>query len=265
MTTPSEKWASGDAYEQFMGRWSESVAARFLDGLQPVAKSSWLDIGCGTGALTRVIASRVQSNKLIGADLSLNFVQYASQQNLNARFVNASAIELPFCHNIFDFVVSGLALNFVPQPEQALNEFVRIVKPGGIVAAYVWDYADKMEFLRYFWDAALALNPDAKRSHEGYRFPICHPDALQALWRNAGLIRVSSQPLDVETVFENFDSYWQSFMIGNFPAPQYALALDDKSRAELQNCLRTSLPTEADGSIHLIARAWSVHGEKSGG
>ncbi|MCA9910603.1 MAG: class I SAM-dependent methyltransferase [Anaerolineae bacterium] len=262
MNMPSENWASGDAYEQFMGRWSADVAALFLDHLQPAADSAWLDVGCGTGALTRMIAARVQPRRLVGVDSSLDFARYARQRNQGATFITASATALPAADDTFDFVVSGLALNFFPQPEQALREGVRVAKPGGIVAAYVWDYAGKMEFLRYFWDAALALDAGAKPLHEGHRFPICQPDPLQQLWQSAGLQHVSLHPLDAVTRFDSFEGYWQPFTFGNFPAPQYALSLDAARRQQLHDHLRASIPTERDGSIQLIARAWAVLGQK---
>lgn len=263
MSTSLEKWASGDAYEHFMGRWSKDVAALFLNGLESAENTSWLDVGCGTGALSGVIASTVQPNLLAGLDLSFDFVQYAKHRTHSVNFINGSAVALPVCNDSFDFVVSGLALNFVPQPQQALREFVRVVKPGGIVSAYVWDYAGKMEFLRYFWDAAVTLNPHALGFHEGHRFPICHPDPLERLWKQAGLTNISIRPLDAITVFENFESYWLPFTFGNFPAPLYALSLDDRNRADLRDRLQAALPIEDDGSIHLIARAWAVSGLKS--
>lgn len=262
MNMPSEKWASGDAYEHFMGRWSAEVAALFLDQLQPTADSAWLDVGCGTGALTRVISSHAQPRTTVGVDSSLDFARYASQRNQGATFQTASAAALPARADTFDFVVSGLALNFFPQPEQALRECVRVAKPGGIVAAYVWDYAGKMEFLRYFWDVALALDAEARPLHEGYRFPICQPDPLQQLWQGAGLHHVALHALDAVTIFDSFERYWQPFTFGNFPAPQYALSLDAERRQQLHDHLQADIPTETDGSIHLIARAWAVMGQK---
>jgi SAM-dependent methyltransferase len=263
MNASFESWASGDVYEHYMGRWSEQVASLFLESLHAKVNLSWLDVGCGTGALARVISSTAEPGRIVGVDLSLDFVHYASQKSLKARFVNASAISLPLCNEEFDCVVSGLALNFVPQPEEALSEFIRVVKPGGMVAAYVWDYAGQMEFLRYFWDVAVELNPDAKALHEGYRFPICQPQPLKELWQGAGLINVALHPLDAVTCFDNFDSYWQAFTLGKFPAPQYLSSLNEKSRADLRKRLQAAIPNQEDGSIQLIARAWGVFGEKS--
>jgi ubiquinone/menaquinone biosynthesis C-methylase UbiE len=262
MRLPLEKWASGDAYEYYMGRWSSEVAALFLDWLQPEANSSWIDVGCGTGALTRVIASYGQFNSLVGADLSIDFISYAHQRIPDASFVNASALALPVCRNNFDFAVSGLALNFVPQPVQAVNELARATKPGGVVAAYVWDYSGKMEFLRYFLDAAVELNAAASSQHEGYRFTICGTESLSQLWQDAGLDQVTVQPLDAVTIFNNFDSYWEPFTFGNFPAPQYVTSLDNEGRKQLHDRLLSILPTQEDGSIRLTARAWAVSGVK---
>lgn len=262
MRWPLEKWASGDSYEYYMGRWSSEVAALFLDWLHPEPNSSWLDVGCGTGALTKVIASRIRFSTLVGADLSLDFVRYAHQRIPGASFVNASALALPVCRDTFDVAVSGLALNFVPQPAQAVNELVRAAKPGGVVAAYVWDYSGKMEFLRYFWDAAVELNAAASSQHEGHCFTICRPEALSQLWQDAGLDQVTVQALDAVTRFNNFDSYWEPFTVGNFPAPQYLASLDDEGRKQLHDRLLSILPTQEDGSIRLTARAWAVSGVK---
>jgi SAM-dependent methyltransferase len=262
-----ETWASGDAYEQYMGRWSAQIAALFLDKLDVKPNARWLDVGCGTGAVSRAITGYTfggyaQAQNITALDLSFDFVRYARRQSPSVEFINASATALPLVSNHYHAVVSGLMLNFVPQPETAVREFWRVAKAGGIAAAYLWDYAGKMEFLRYFWDAAVALKPEAKALHEGYRFPICQPEALKALWEGAGLKHVSVQALDVPTVFENFEAYWQIFTAGKFPAPQYLLSLDENSRQTLREQLRAAVPIQDDGSIQFIARAWAVIGEK---
>lgn len=266
-----ERWAAGDAYERFMGRWSRDVAKEFLRWLQPPANAAWLDVGCGTGALASTIATAdtianttaAPTSLGVGVDPSLDFVRYAAQQNTQTRFAVSNALALPIIPNAFDVVVSGLALNFIPHPADALREFVRVAKPGATVAAYVWDYAGKMEFLRYFWDAAVALDADAAALHEGQRFPLCHAAPLQQLWQEAGLEDVTVQAIDVATPFADFESYWQPFTLGNFPAPQYALALDEPQRATLKQQLQSTIPTAADGSLQLIARAWAVRGRKA--
>jgi hypothetical protein len=133
-----------------------------------------------------------------------------------------------------------------------------------MVAAYVWDYAGRMDLMRYFWDAAIALNPAAAELDEGVRFPICQPHRLEQLWRGAGLDQVSSRPIDVPTVFRSFEDYWQPFLGGQAPAPGYCMSLDEPRRVELREFLRRRLPAAADGSIRLIARAWAVQGHRHG-
>ena len=130
----------------------------------------------------------------------------------------------------------------------------------GVVAAYVWDYADRMQLMRYFWDAAVALDPAAAELDEGVRFPICRPERLEALWRAAGLTEVSSRAIDVPTTFPDFDDYWSPFLGGQAPAPGYAMSLDEGRRATLRERIRSMLPIEQDGSIRLIARAWAIRG-----
>jgi hypothetical protein len=143
-----------------------------------------------------------------------------------------------------------------------ISEMKRTVNESGTVALYVWDYADRMQLMRYFWDAAAALDPTAYDLDEGRRFPICNPDALSELFQQAGLRDVQTRPIDVETRFQDFDDYWNPFLGGQGPAPGYAMSLSEDQRAQLRESIRSSLPFAADGSIPLIARAWAVRGVK---
>lgn len=161
-----------------------------------------------------------------------------------------------------DSAVSGLVLNFVPQPQLAVAEMARVVRPGGVIAAYVWDYAGKMELMRYFWDAAVTLDASAGKLDEGRLFPICDPTSLAGLFEQAGLSEVEVRSIDVATDFRNFDEYWSPFMGRQGPAPGYAVSLSEERRAELQERVRSKLPIAQDGSIHLIARAWAAQGRK---
>jgi hypothetical protein len=153
-------------------------------------------------------------------------------------------------------------LNFVPQPEKMVAEMVRVVTRAGMVALYVWDYAGKMQLMRHFWNAAIALNPAAHDLDEGRRFPICKPDALKELFHQAGLNQVETCPLEVETHFKDFDDYWNPFLGGQAPAPGYCMSLSEERRAQLRERIRASLPFALDGSIPLVARAWGVKGLK---
>src|SRR5215218_6484897 len=150
MARPVEVWAAGDAYEPYIGRWSRLVARELLAWLGVPAGAVWLDVGCGTGALAGAVLEAADPAALVGLDPSAGFVAHA-----RARLGDPRA-RLPLADARVDAVVSGLVLNFVPDPARAVREMTRVTRPGGRVAAYVWDYAEGMELIRRFWDAAAA-------------------------------------------------------------------------------------------------------------
>jgi len=260
----TDVWAAGDSYEPYVGRWSRRVASEFLNWLSVPERKDWLDVGCGTGALTQTIVEQANPNSVIGLDSSPGYIEYARAHSASprARFEIGEADSLPFDSAGRDVAVAGLVLNFVPQPARALAEMARVVRPGSIVAAYVWDYAGKMELMRYFWDAAVALDPAAKELDEGLRFPLCQPDPLARLFAQIGLSEVEVRPIDVATDFRDFDDYWSPFLGGQGPAPGYAMSLSEERRATLREQIRSEVPVAEDGSIHLIARAWAARGRK---
>lgn len=262
----TEAWADGERYEPYVGRWSRLVAAEFLDWLDVPAGSRWLDVGCGTGALSETILTRAQPAEVRGVDPSEGLVAYASEHIDDARFQAelGDAGALPFEDGSFDAVVSGLVLNFVPDVGGAANELRRVAVPGGVVGAYVWDYAGRMQMMRYFWDSASDLDPAARENDEGERFAeIASAEGLGGLFEVSGLVDVRTRAIDVPTIFRDFDDYWVPFLSGQAPAPAYCMSLDEQGRAELRELLRVRLPVEADGTIRLTARAWSVTGTSS--
>lgn len=258
-------WAAGDRYEPYVGRWSRLVASAFLEWLAAPAGGNWIDVGCGTGALTRTILDRAGPGAVMGVDPSSAFLEHARAhvRDARARFEVGDAQSLPAETAVFDAAVSGLVLNFVPQPPRAVSEMARVVRPGGVVAAYVWDYAGKMELMRHFWDAAAALDPAAAELDEGRRFPICRPQPLAELFTQAGLRDVEVRAIDVPTRFRDFDDYWSPFLGGQGPAPGYTMSLGEARRDTLRDHLRSRLPVAADGAIDLIARAWAVRGRRA--
>ena len=259
---PSDVWAVGDAYEAYVGRWSRLVARDFIDWLSRPAKAHWLDIGCGTGALTQAILACADPAQVTGIDPSDGFVALARQQTRDARanFQSGKAEALPLTDASVDDAVSGLVLNFVPEPRQAVAELQRVLRPGGTAAVYVWDYGGEMQLMRHFWNAAVALDPKASTLDEAQRFPICNPASLQALFNDACFERTECRSIDVTTVFKDFDDYWSPFLGGQGPAPTYCATLTDDQRIKLREQIRTGLPIERDGTIRLIARAWAVRG-----
>jgi SAM-dependent methyltransferase len=258
-----DNWERGDPYEQFIGRWSRRIAPEFLAWLAIPPGRRWLDVGSGTGALSEAIAERSDPASVVGVEPSAGF-RATAQQRLGARatFLAGEGAQVPLADHAVDVTVSGLVLNFVPDPQAALVECVRVTAPAGTIAAYVWDYAEGMELLRAFWDAAIALDPGAAERDEGVRFPFCRPEPLRELFTRAGLASVETKGIGIETVFADFADLWSPFEGGQGPAPSYAMALAPEARERLRDRMRNRLAPSADGSIPLRARAWAVRGTR---
>ena len=255
----SDTWERGDQYEQYIGRWSRRVAHKFLSWLSVPGSRKWLDVGCGTGALCAAILEHCSPSSVAGVEPSEAFLRVA-QENLAGRAVlcHGSATEIPLDDASVDAVVSGLVLNFVPDQGAALAEMTRVTNTGGTIGAYVWDYAGRMDLLRFFWDTAVELNPEAAKMDEGVRFPLCRPEALTELFTSAGFLDAELTAIDILTPFASFDDYWRPFLGGQGPAPSYVTSLDAMARARLRDRLRERIMVEADGSFTLTARAWAI-------
>lgn len=262
MSNGSDKWVAGDAYEAYMGRWSRPLARVFVQWLHPGPSAHWLEVGCGTGALTSAICDLCEPASVVACDPSGPFIEQARNDIADSRasFVIAGAESLPGREGGFDMVVSGLVLNFLPDPGQAMASIRDRLRPGGTVAAYVWDYAQGMEFLRCFWDEAVASDPRAAALDEGRRFPLCRPEALVSLFRASRLAQVETERLDIPTDFSDFDDYWSPFLRGTGPAPSYVASLDPQNRELLKERLKVRLHRRGDKRIPLRARAWAVRG-----
>jgi SAM-dependent methyltransferase len=260
--SPLESWTAGEPYERYVGRWSRRVAALFLPWLGVDAEARWGDVGCGTGALIETILRQHDPASVAGLDRSAGYVVQARTrlQGPRVRLAIGDAAALPWRDHVFDATVCGLLLNFLPDAHLAVREMARVTAPGGVVAAYVWDYAAGMEMMRHFWDAAVALRAETAGLDQGERFPLCQPEPLKALMTQAGLQSVEVYAIDIETRFRDFDDYWRPFLGGQGAAPSYVVALEEHARQRLREALRQRLPVAADGSIRLRARAWAVKG-----
>lgn len=253
-----DSWAAGEAYERYMGRWSRQVAERFLDWLAPPRDAAWLDLGCGTGALSQAILARCAPRSLIGIDASAGFIAHARATTADprARFEVGDAQKLPLADGAVDVAASALVLNFVPDRQAALRELARVVKAGGRLSFHVWDYpGGGMGMMSVFWRCAIALDAKAADLGEGGRFPFCTPDGLAALCAEAGWPAVTVAPIEVESRFADFEDYWQPFTLGAGPAPGYCAGLPEDARARLKAKLQEELGA---GPFTLPARAWAV-------
>lgn len=256
----TDTWATGSSYENFMGRWSRLIAKSFLEWLSPRPGLNWLDIGCGTGALSETILTHADPQSILAIDQSAGFIQHAEYHITDTRIKLqvGNALSLPPLSYPMDMAVSGLALNFIPKPVAALQAMRQALKPDGVLAFYVWDYSGKMEMLRYFWDSATALDSHARPLDEGPRFPLCQPDVLVQTCKEAELNDIEVIGIEANTVFRDFDDYWVPFLGGQGPGSSYVGQLDVKDRQALEEHLLAALPVQKDGSIHLVARAWAV-------
>ncbi len=249
-------FSEGDGYEHFMGRWSRRLAPLFVDFAQVGAGDVVLDVGSGTGALSLAVAA-VASAQVTGIERSETYVRHAQQHadGDRVRFEVGDATALPFPDSTFDRTLSMLVLNFVPDRAVALDQMIRVTRPGGVVAGAVWDYGDGMGMLRMFWDEAVALNPEAEPRDERH-MPLCSRGALAELWRDHGLHGVDEQALTIEMAFTSFDDYWQPFLHGQGPAGAYVTSLSEFDRRALQSGLRRRWAA----GLSLNARAWAVRG-----
>jgi SAM-dependent methyltransferase len=261
-----DAWSRARAYESYVGRWSRPVARAFVAWLDPQPGLRWLDVGCGTGALTEAVLLDAAPLSVTGVDPSSDVIADTAARVTDARatFRPGSAADIPFSDREADIVVSGLVLNFVEDRPAALREMRRVTRTGGTVAAYVWDYSGEMQLMRHFWDAATGRDTAAASADEGARFTFCRPGPLRHLFVDSGLLAVEVAPIVVPTVFADFDDYWTPFLQASAPAPAYARSLAEDDREALREAVRQRLPVQADGTISLTAGAWAVRGHCGG-
>jgi trans-aconitate methyltransferase len=259
---PGDGWEDASAYDRYMGRWSRGLAREFVSWLNVPPSASWLEVGCGTGSLTSTICEQARPASVLACDTAPDFLSFCRERLRfpNLTVVPAAADALPASTRGHDAVVSSLVLNFLPRPVDALTQMREACLPNGCVGACVWDYSEGMEFLRMFWDAAVALRPEAAHLHEGSRFPICNPDALRAAFAAAGLQSAQVAPLIVPTTFASFDDYWEPFVNGAGPAPTFVASLSRLDQQRLADRLRAVLSDSGDYPVHLRARAWAAKG-----
>jgi len=260
-----DKWTSGSAYDQWMGRWSRLLADEFLKWLCVSSGARWLDVCCGSGVVTEAVAEFCSPASIVGIDASAAQIAFARMHRTHSgiTFELSDATAVPFPDASFDAAVCGLGLNYISEPARALQEMQRVTRSGGTIAAYVWDYAQGARFLREFWDAAIAVDPEAREFDQGRRFPMCSPDGLRTLFQAIEVKNVKLGALQIVTRFASFDEYWEPLLSGQGSAPNYLAGRDAQIRAAVRDRLQTSLPTDAQGSIEMPARAWAIRARRA--
>jgi SAM-dependent methyltransferase len=254
--------APADVYDRFIGRYGPGLADALLHAAGVETGMRVLDVGCGPGPLAAQAARVVGPAYVAAVDPSEPWAEACRARIPGADVRVASAESLPFADGSFDAVLAQLVVNFLSDAPRGVAEMARVAKPGGVVAACVWDYAGLMRLLRAFWDAAAAVAPDSSAPDEGRSMRYATPGELDALWSDSGLDDVAVSALDVEAAYDDFDDLWTPFLAGIGPAGAYTESLSIDARATLREELRARLGDPA-GRFTLTARAWCVRGVKA--
>jgi SAM-dependent methyltransferase len=252
--------APAEAYDRFIGRYGASLAQALIAfaGVEPGMRA--LDVGCGPGALAGALSARLGAGHVAAVEPSPTFVQAARERLAGVEVVQADATALPFPDGRFDAALAQLVLNFLDEPLRGVHEMVRVTRPGGVLAACVWDYAGEMTLLRAFWDAAREIDPaGAASADEGAVMTLGREGALAELWRAAGLRDVRAAAIEAAARYDGFADLWAPLTAGVGPAGAYCATLDDARRAALGHALQARLGV-GNEPFELSARAWAVAG-----
>jgi SAM-dependent methyltransferase len=248
-----------ETYDRHIGRYGPALARALIEtaGVRPGGRA--LDVGCGPGALTTELVAVLGAECVTAVDPSAPFAE-ACRERLPGVDVRVGAAEaLPFEDGAFDHALAQLVVNFMTDPLAGVREMRRVTRPGGGVAAAVWDYAGEMTLLRRFWDAAVALDPAARNRDEGRCMPFCTPAELAELWASAGLASAHISSVVVDAGYDSFEDLWRPLELGVAPSGAYAVALPSERRAALEAELRRRLGVGGE-PFRLTARAWVVTG-----
>jgi SAM-dependent methyltransferase len=250
---------SAEAYDRHIGRYGRELARELIATARVRPGRRALDVGCGPGALTAELAARLGAGRVAAVEPSAPFAEACRGRNPGVQVEVATAEALPFENAVFDHALAQLVVNFMADPPAGVGEMCRVTRPGGTVAAAVWDYAGEMTLLRRFWDAASDLDPGAKELDEGVAMPFCTPEELGVLLSAAGLLEVGVTPAVVSAGYDGFEDLWKPLELGVGPSGAYAAGLPSDVRAAFKQEFRRRLGV-GDEPFRLSARAWIATG-----
>lgn len=264
--TTHPTYKNGTTYDDYMGRWSEILAKSFIHFLPIKDGEEILDVGCGTGSLSKIIAENFNINRIVGIDPALNLLHHAHLKNTDPRlsFMWGLGEKIPIMDNQFDSSIALLALHNVPEPHKAVEEMMRVSRKGGLIAACEWDFSEGMEMFNILWETLIEIDPTAEKSHPK-QIKLGRKGDLSGLWHKCGLTDIKSETINVVMEFKNFDDYLLPAMAGAQSAVRCLEKLSSDERCEFKEALRTQLlGNKNDGIFTLNARAWAVTGKVGG-
>lgn len=263
LTATHERWDDTDGYEMYVGRWSKLISASFIDWLNPTSKLRWLEIGCGTGALTKTINEKCQPAYLLAVDKSDSYLK-AARENVgsgNISFLSADLSSHPLSEE-FDHITSGLVLNFIPQVQEMLKGLMNNLKNGGQMSSFVWDYGGHYQPMRHFWEAAKEVAKGVEKYDAGIKFDLCKKENLTQLFKTIGLTDVQFTAIEHIATFRDFDDYWLPIASAQGSVTEFISTLTDAQKSDLKAIIKQRLPIAFNGEIKLIISALAVKGIK---
>lgn len=254
--------ASG--YEQLMGRWSQRLAPLFIDFARIVDGEKVLDVGCGTGSLTFALLKAADLSEIAAIDYSPIFVEETIRRNTDSRVSvrEGDACAIPFDDGTFDRAMALLVLHFVPDASKAVAEMRRVVQPGGVVAAAVWDHLGGMPGMRMMVDTVAALSEAGRQFRGRYCFqPMMKPGEMKSTFIDQGLLNVTETQLMIRMDYKSFDDYWAPIAAGEGPFGKFVSSLDATERARTDAAVRDAyLAGQSDGPRSFANVAWACRG-----